>query len=146
MKLVDERGQAAGIEMLVFGVLVLILGVLVIGDAWAVVDGKLAAIDAAREAARAFVQASSPATAAADARQAATASVVAEGRDPTRLSTAIEGTLTRCTRVRVDVTYRAHLVNVPFIGAFGREFSDHASHSQLVDPYRSGLPGAAGCP
>jgi hypothetical protein len=131
--------------MVFFGVLVFVVGVLVIGNAWAVVDARIAAGDAAREAARAFVQApdASRATAAADA--AARDALTAEGRDPRRASVTADGTLARCARVTVSVAYPVGLVGLPWLGRPGRVLTVHASQSELVDPYRSGLPGVASC-
>ena len=53
----DEAGQAGGLEGIAFGLLIFVLGTLLIANAWAVVDTKLAVTAAAREAARAFVEA-----------------------------------------------------------------------------------------
>ena len=53
----DERGAVGGIEVLPLGMLVLVVGTLLVVNAWAVVDAKLAASAAAREAARAYVEA-----------------------------------------------------------------------------------------
>src|SRR5439155_20334481 len=53
----DERGQAAGFEVLPFGLLVLVLGTLLVANAWEVIDAKIAVTASAREAARVFVEA-----------------------------------------------------------------------------------------
>ena len=141
----DERGQVAGLEMVFFGVLVFVLGVLVIGNAWAVVDARIAAGDAARQAARAFVQAGDPAGAPAAAEAAARDALAAEGRDPARAVVSVDGTLARCARITVVITYPVGLVGLPWISSPGRLVSVHASQSELVDPYRSGLTGRATC-
>ena len=141
----DERGQVAGLEMVFFGVLVFVVGVLVIGNAWAVVDARIAAGDAAREAARAFVQAPDAAGAAAAADVAGRDALTAEGRDPRRASIAVVGTLARCARITVSVAYPVSLVGLPWIGGPGRLVTIHASQSELVDPYRNGLTGVASC-
>ena len=131
--------------MVFFGVLVFVVGVLVIGNAWAVVDARIAAGDAAREAARAFVQAPDASRAGDAADVAARDALTAEGRDPGRASITVDGTLARCARITVSVAYPVSLVGLPWIGSPGRVLTVHASQSELVDPYRSGLPGVASC-
>ncbi len=70
---VDAAGDAgqAGLEAVLFGVLVFVLGTMLVVNAWAVVDAKLAATSAAREAARSYVEAPTAQVADADARRAA---------------------------------------------------------------------------
>jgi hypothetical protein len=52
-RLRDEGGAVGGLEVLPFGLLIFVVGILLVVNAWAVVDAKLAAEAAAREAARA---------------------------------------------------------------------------------------------
>lgn len=132
-------------EALFFGLLVFILGSLVVANAWAVIDAKMATTAAAREAARALAQAPGGADPQAVATQAATDAMSAEGRDATRVAVSVAGTLSRCTRISVEVRYRQPLVVVPILGGFGSGFVTAARRSELVDPYRSGLPGVAEC-
>jgi Flp pilus assembly protein TadG len=134
------------VEALVFGLLVLVLGTLVLGDAWAVLDAKMAAAGAARQAARALVQAPAGADPLAVADSAAVQALSAEGRDPARRTVRVQGSLDRCSRVTVTVSYRVALVAVPLLGQLGGYMPVSASQSELVDPYRSGLPGTAECP
>jgi len=141
----DEKGQVAGLEMVFFGVLVFVIGILVIGNAWAVVDARIAAGDAARQAARAFVQAEDSGAAPAVAEAAARDAMTAEGRDPDRISVTVDGVLARCARITVAVAYPVSLVGLPWLGSPGRVITVHAHQSELVDPYRSGLPGTASC-
>ena len=140
-----ESGQVAGLEMVFFGLLVLVVGVLVIANAWAVVQARIAAGDAATQAARAFVQAEDGALAPAAAESAARDAVAAEGRDPRRITVQVDGTLARCARVTVEVANPVSLVGLPWLGAPGRVITVHARQSELVDPYRSGLSGTATC-
>src|SRR4029079_720569 len=51
-----ERGVVGGIEVLPFGFLIFVVGSLVIANAWAVIDARMAADAAARQAARAYVE------------------------------------------------------------------------------------------
>ena len=66
-----DRGQVGGVEALPFGVLVFVVGVLLVVNLWAIVDAKVAATSAAREAARAYVEAADGAEAEGDAIAAA---------------------------------------------------------------------------
>ena len=48
-------------------------------------------------------------------------------------------------RVVAEVRYRVPLIVVPMLGGLGSGFTASARHSELVDPYRSGLPRTASC-
>lgn len=142
----DEGGFAGGAEGLLFGLLLFVVGTLLAGNAWAVVDTKLAVDAASREGARSYVEAPDAAAASAAATSAASETLTGYGRDPTRAQVQINGTaFGRCTRVTVALTYRAPLVALPLIGERGSAETVRAQHSELVDPYRSGLPGASVC-
>ena len=141
----DEDGQVGGVEALFFGLLILVLGTLVVANAWGVIDAKMSAAGAAREAARAFVQAPAGSDPGRLARTAAMTAIEAEGRDPARTTVLVSGDLTRCSRVVAEVSYRVPLVVVPLLGGFGAGFTATSRHSELVDPYRTGLAGTANC-
>jgi hypothetical protein len=142
----SDAGFAGGLEGLVFGLLIFVLGTLLVGNAWAVVDTKLAADAAAREAARTYVEASNPQAAAAGADQAANTTLAGYGRSAARAAVILtSGTFGRCQRITIEVRYRAPFVQLPFIGRLGGAELVSARHSELVDPYRSGLPGTAVC-
>src|SRR3954453_7054427 len=80
-----EAGMVGGVEVLPFGLLVFVVGSLLIANAWAVVDAKLAVTDAAREAARSYVEQRDRPTAEVRARAAADESMRGHGRDPRHL-------------------------------------------------------------
>ena len=142
----SEDGFAGGAEGLLFGLLLFVVGTLLIGNAWAVVDAKLALDAASREATRTYVESSDAATAGHDAEMAAVETLRGYGRDPARASVAIDGApFGRCVRVRIVVSYRIPLVAVPIIGGRGSGEVVSSQHSEVVDPYRSGLAGAAAC-
>jgi len=141
-----DAGQVGGIEALPFGVLIFVLGTLLIANAWAVVDAKFATDAAARQAARSFVEADDPGTALADAELSAREAIGAHGRDPARAEVAAVGTfdLSRCQRATFEVTYRVPALSLPLIGGYGRApFLVRSTHSEVVDPFRSGLAGQA---
>jgi hypothetical protein len=142
----DETGQVAGLEAVVFGVLVLVLGTMLVVNAWGVIDAKLAATSAAREAARTYVEAPSAAAAQGAAQQAAEEAVIGQGRSPDRMELALlGGRFARCSRVTFEVRYRVPLIAIPLLGQHGSGFTVRARHSEVVDPYRSGLAGRAAC-
>lgn len=141
-----ERGQVAGIEALPFGVLVFVIGTLLVTNVWGVIDAKMAATSAAREAARAFVEAPDALSAEGAAAAAAGEAVAAHGRSPDRLTLDLqEGHFGRCQRVTFQASYPVPAIALPWIGGFGQSFTATARHSEIVDPFRSGLPGTASC-
>jgi hypothetical protein len=126
--------------------LLFVVGTLMVGNAWSVVDTKLALDAASQEAARTYVEAPSAALAAVEARQAVTDTLQGYGRDPSLSSVAIDGApFGRCVRVTIVVSSRAPLVQLPVIGIAGHAEEVRAQHSEVVDPYRTGLPGTALC-
>lgn len=143
----DERGQVGGIEGVIFGVLVFVLGTLLVANAWGVIDAKLAASSAAREAARTYAEAGSGDDAWPAARAAARDAIEGHGRDWTRTSVdPPQGVrFERCERFSVEVRYDVPLVAIPLLGQHGTGIEVSARHSEVVDPYRSGLPGTAKC-
>lgn len=141
-----DRGQVAGIEVLPFGLLVFVSAVLVLANAWGVVDAKLAVTAAAREAVRAYVE--SPEESGAAARGRALAVLAAYGRSDAENTVHITvsgGSFRRCARVTVTVSHPVPIVAVPFTGGLGRLEPVSAAFTELIDPFRSGLPGQARC-
>ncbi|MGH9236385.1 MAG: hemolysin family protein [Acidimicrobiales bacterium] len=152
----DDRGQVGGIEALPFGILVFVVGALLVANAWAVIDAKLAVDAAARQATRTFVESDvGPSGSSLAAEQAAVdaglVALDAHGRDPARATvglSALDGSggqtgFTRCARATFTATYRVPALTIPWIGGFGGGIEVTSSHSELVDPYRSGVPGSA---
>lgn len=138
----NERGFVGGFEVLPFGLLVFIAGSLLITNAWAVLDGKVAASAAAREAVRAYVEAPTGEVATDDAISAAMEAIRGHGRDPGRAEVAwsVGPDFERCALNTIVVRYRVPTLTVPFVGAFGSGFIEtSARHSEIVDPYRTGL-------
>ena len=141
-----DQGQVGGIEALPFGLLIFVVGSLLIANAWAVVDAKFATDAAARQAVRTYVEADEPAQALADAQAAGLAAIDAYGRDPKRATVEPVGSpvLERCQRVTFAASYDVPALSLPFIGGYGRApFHVRSTHSEIVDPFRSGLNGSA---
>jgi hypothetical protein len=128
---------------------VFVVGSLLAANAWAVVDARFVVAAASREAVRAYVEAPDPTAAAAGADRAARETVAGHGRNPdrVRVTAALEPGRGwgRCARVRITARYPVPAITLPFVGGYGDGFVASATHSELVDPYRAGLPGAAAC-
>ena len=141
-----DDGFAGGFEGLLFGMLVFVAGTLLVAYAWGVVATKTATGEAARQAARTYVEAPDASVATAQADQAAAAALAGYGRDPSRATVdLVQGGFARCQRITIEVSYPAPLFQLPFIGSLGRGMSVQSRHSELVDPYRSGLAGSSAC-
>ena len=151
-----DGGQVGGIEALPFGLLIFVVGILLIANAWAVVDAKLAVEAAARQAARSYVEADVGDAFTADDAEAAAVragreALAAHGRDPEAASVALTGLeavggqegFTRCARATFTATYDVPALTIPWIGGFGDGFEVTSTHSELIDPYRDGVPGSA---
>ena len=146
-----DAGQVGGIEALPFGVLVFVVGALLVANCWAVVDAKLAVDAAARQATRRYVEADVAADPEQVAIAAGLATVAAHGRDPANAEIGLSGLegsggqagFTRCARATFTATYEVPALTIPWIGGFGAGIDVTSSHSELVDPYRSGVPGSA---
>jgi hypothetical protein len=129
--------------VLAFGFLVLVSGTLLVVNAWAVVDAKFAVDAAAREAARTYVETPDRNDARAAAEARALEALRAHGRtDPDRVSISIEEPegFGRCRPVEVTVSYRVPALTLPFIGGFGGPIDASATHTEVIDPFRDGLP------
>lgn len=137
-----ERGAIGGVEVLPLGVLVFVGGLMLAANAWAVVDARLMAATAAREAVRAFVEAPDGNRAQRAGAAAAHSSAAAHGTDPADLVVdwQLEGPgFGRCARVAATVRYEVAAFALP-----AASFPIAATATELVDPHRDGLPGS-GC-
>jgi Mg2+/Co2+ transporter CorC len=147
-----DAGAIGGIEAIPFGLLIFVVGTLLIANAWSVIDAKLAVNAAAREATRRYVEAEAGSgSAEQQATEAGLAALEAHGRDPSHASVQLtgldapggSGSLVRCARVTYTASYQVPAVALPWVGGFGHGFHVTARHSELVDPFRDGLPGDA---
>ncbi|HUF33477.1 MAG TPA: hypothetical protein VMN58_09755 [Acidimicrobiales bacterium] len=148
LRALDERGVVGGVEVLPFGILVFVVGTLLLVNAWGVIDGKLAATAAAREAARAYVESSGPghAEALGSARAAAIATFAGHRVNVDAMEVlAVEGTdFFRCATATFEVRYRVPTIRLPWVGGLGGSaFDVSARHHEVVDPYRDGVPFGA---
>jgi hypothetical protein len=146
-RLHGDVGQVGNIEVLPFGLLVFVVGALLITNAWAVIDARSAASAASREAVRAYAESSDPAAAELNARRAADAAVAGHGRDPARMRLEItpSAPFARCVSVSIRASYSVPALHLPWIGGFGHAIDVTDTHTEIIDPYRSGLARAAQC-
>ena len=144
-----EGGFAGGAEVLVTGVLIFVLATIVVINLWSVIDAKAAVTAASREAARIAVE-SSNSDGIANARAAALEAVRRRhdlnlGTDGTDGIAIDSGGFGRCARATVTVSARVTLMAVPHWGILPSTVRVTSTHSELIDPYRSGLGGEALC-
>lgn len=136
----DQAGQIGGIEVLPFGLLIFVVGALLLANAWAVVDAKLAATGAAREATRAYVEAPDQQAAEGAARRAAEDSIQGQGRNPRHLRLSNNSPrFVRCELVVYEARYTVPAITLPFIGGFGHGFTVTGRHAEIIDPFANGL-------
>lgn len=141
-----EDGAVGGLEVLPFGLLVFVAGMLLVLNAWAVVDAKLTAEAAAREGARAFVEAPDATSAPRSAREAAEQATAGVGRDPRRLHVDLTGaTFRRCGVVTVRTSYTVPALTIPFVGGFAEGITVHGRHRESLDAFRAGLGADQAC-
>ena len=144
-----ESGQVAGIEILPFALLIFVAGMLLVANAWAVINAKMAASNAAAQTARTYAETPAgmgPAAAWTRAAAAGDRAFAAAGITPDHHSLhprAGPGPF-RCRRVVVEAQVTVERIVVPWLGGFGDGLDVRATHSELVDPYRGGLEGG-GC-
>jgi hypothetical protein len=126
-----------------------VIGSLLVVNAWAVIDCKLAVDGATREAVRAYVEAPNGDAAQKQSYDVAHGAIAVHGRNPEKLTIdqpVIEGAgFVRCARVTITARYPVPFITLPIIGGRGEGFTVTSSHSELIDPYRSEVPGEAAC-
>lgn len=140
----DDAGQVGGVEVLPFGLLIFVVGALLIANAWAIIDAKSAVDAATREAVRSFVEAPDASTGSVRADEVAREAIAGHGRNPTRLvlepPAYDEGAgYARCAAVTFRGRYPVPALTVPWLGGFGEGFQVSSSHTEIIDPYRSGV-------
>lgn len=140
-----QRGVIGGLEALPFSVLIFVLGTLLIVNAWGVIDAKLAATAAAREAARTYVESNGGATALGAAENAGKSAYESYGRDPDKVElTPQSNGFVRCGRVTYTARTTVKAIKLPVIDGLG-DFTVEARHSEQVDALRSGLGRGNAC-
>ena len=161
----EEDGLTAGAEALVLGVLVFVIGAIIALNGWAVLDTSFAVDAAAREATRTIVEAGATSgteaigglpdgRVAGHVRDVAVATMIGHGKDVADLDVRLvddpwgpDGTAaaTRCARVTVQVTTTVPGISLPIVGGWQTPIRAVGRHTEVIDPFRSGLTGRAEC-
>lgn len=142
--LTGDAGFVAGAEALPLGVLLFVAGSLLVTNLWAVLDAKTHTTTAAREAARAWVEAPDPATAATTAARAATDTLTGLGWGTPELLPPPADAFTRCARITYEVRTRVPALRLPGLDGGLGSFTIVGRHTEIVDPWRSGTRLPAG--
>ncbi len=139
----SEAGQA-GAEILFFALILFTAMILVVVNAWATVDTKFMVTAAARQATRAYVEQSQAGAAAFAARKASDDVYMSYGANrQNELPIEINATFGRCERVSVRASYQIPALRLPFGVSIGTRVVA-STHSELVDPFRSGIDSEVG--
>lgn len=145
----DDSGQVGGIEVLPFSLLIFVVGTLIVANAWAVIDVKLAVNAASREGVRAYVEAPTAVDGCRAAARVAKEAVNGHGRHGDALvidpSDCRDLPFRRCAPVTIHASYPVPMLTIPFIGAYGEGVRVTSSHTELIDPYRSGITTRGSC-
>ncbi len=143
----EQHGFVAGSEALIFGVLLFVGGSLVLLNAWRVIDARFAVSTAARAATHAAVVAPLDSAPEVRGRDAGIAAFEAAGYDRDQLELTVEApvALERCREVRFNAVAEVEPVGAPAFG-WVHPIRVSASHTQVVDAHRSGLPSGLHCP
>lgn len=150
----DQAGLSAGAEALVFGVLVFVVGTILALNGWAVLDADFAVNAAAREAVRTVVEAGDAPheDTVAALHAVAVETMAGHGKDGAAATVEVVddpfgggARVQRCARVTVEVRYPVQGIRLPLLGSWTTPITAVGQHSEIIDPYRSGLQGRAGC-
>ncbi len=143
----NELGLIAGGEMAVFGILIFVMGTLLVVNLWAVIDTKLAVDAAAREAARTYAESTDAAQAPIDANSAAKQTLIGYNRNAALANVQITTTagFTRCSSFTIVVQYPTPIFSLPLLGQIAGTSTVAGEHTEIIDPYRTGLTNDANC-
>jgi hypothetical protein len=156
-----ESGQAGG-EVLAIGFVLLVSMILLGMNVWAVIDAKIRVAGAARYTTRTVVESGPTDLADAtgtfgplfgehDPNNVATNAVKAALIDKPRLlrevrvRVALSNNANRCSVAVVELQVRVPSFGLPHIGPLRNGFLVTSQHSEIVDPFRSGLEGSSAC-
>ena len=163
-----ELGQAGG-EVLALGFVLLVGMTMLAVNAWAVIDAKIRVTGAARYAVRTLVEGQPNDISTAEGEfalnvdplnadpshgdpsgivvGAVRASLLDKPKRITDLVVRVEipDGPARCSRVLVEVSVRVPSFGFPRLGPWRDGFTVSGRQSEIIDPFRSGLPGEGDC-
>jgi len=141
-----ERGAVAGLEGVMFALLVLVTGTVLVSSAWSVLQVRRTLDGAAREYLRAYTEADGPTEATESGSRAARA--VLEGERPRRGATAVsvdppdQSRFGPCDPATVSLSEVIPAMRLPFVGSTG-EVRVRVTHTELVDAHREMRTGSS---
>lgn len=139
----DERGFAAGSEMVVLGVVVTFSLLALITTAWATLDRHMTLDMAAHEYMRAYTSGITHERGHEAGLSAAIQTIAERGVNPhdLQITPSDPTAFGPCASVSVEFDLRAPVLHLPFFSSVGwRDLS--VSQHGLVDPHRTSFPGA----
>jgi hypothetical protein len=136
-----ERGQAAGIETIPFGILVFVSVTLLMVNAWGIITNQGVADSIAREYLRAYTSADNQPDALRAGRQVARLVADDRGLPPSRVHITDATAWGPCAVAQVTVTVDEPEIRAPFLGGFGTSELT-VTHRDRIDAYRVGVSGA----
>lgn len=140
-----DRGQAAGVEAIPFGILVFVTGTLLAVNVWSAVDARAAVDAAARDYLRAYTAADDGATARVRGRRAAEASLAARrSATAARVADPTEP-FGPCRVATVSVELDTPAIRAPFVGGLGTT-TVRSIRRELVQPYGTALDEGGDAP
>lgn len=136
----DERGFVAGLEGVLFAVLILLVGTLIVVNAWSVLQTRRTLDGAAREYLRAYTEGDGPDDAVASGRRALAAVLSGESRigshgPAVRIDGPDPGRFGPCVEAEVAISAVVPAARIPFVGTFGST-TVRVTHTELVDAHR----------
>lgn len=139
----DERGQAAGLESIPFGILVFVGGLLLVVNLWAVVDQRAALDTAARDYLRAYTAAPTGALARQAGEAAALSSIGARASEADLRIVEPDEPFGPCRPATVTLRLDIEAIRAPFIGSTGST-TITSTRTELVQPYGRAIDESSG--
>lgn len=139
-----ERGAVAGLEGVMFSVLILMGGLVVIVNAWSVIDSRAMLDSAAREYVRTYTRSNDSLSARVAAEHAARRTIITRGRSAERVEFIIStpNGFGPCALMTVSISVQVPTLRAPFLGSFGSSTAT-SRLSGLVEAHRQITPDAA---
>ena len=140
----DERGFVGGGEVVLAGVVIMVMTTLVVINLWSVIDAKGVVTAASGEAARTVVESNGP---EGRERARATATEIMQRRKGLESPQVLvnDAGFGRCARATITVSANVPLFGIPHWAWMPQRVRVRSTHSEVIDPYRSGLHGEALC-
>ena len=133
----SERGAMAGLEGLLFGVLILLGGLTLIVNAWSVVDSKMTLDSASREFVRAYTDQNNPVSARTEGEEAARVTLRTRSAflGDARITLEEPNGFGPCSTVTVTISADVPAMKAPFIDRF-TPVSVSSTISELTPAHR----------